>query len=648
MLLSGPGAAFSAAIVASLRLRRLQVATSVAVIDRLFLKMQAELPAFSAAPQERWRNIEAYVYCLRQSGTKDPTFFNAPRVGELLQLLPALPAVGELTTTAIRTVRARRRAAAVAALLAALSHAWLRSSRGRSSRCAPPARPQVGTHSDWLSHNPALLPPLLTFVAEGLTQDKTAAAASQAMKHLCEKCAEHLAEEATMAQLLQMYLGTLQLKLQTADRVDLIAALAFVVSQMPLHQVLPAMQAIAHPLLTRLREILQSGNSVVSEVAQLLDQICSLLREVSPTETASADTPALQDALHPSVQMLQSIWDVLDAVFVRHGSSSQCMEKLTRCYKHTAKNCRDSFGAVVPKLLEQVTAWYEQQPHSCFVYVVNWVLTSFSRQNEFHPLFAQTFQRVSQATFQLLSVRSTITDNPDVVDDYFELCAKVLRFMPPLLLESDLLQTVFQCGCAGLHILHREAGRSVTAFFEVLISLEVLACGRRSGRAEQVMQMYAVSRPSAVRPPEPATARPTARLCSRLLTILHSHALQPINLPEPGRSRLHGVVVSNGPTLANAVVTAIAGVLPPARVRFVAPLLKLLAEVDPQACAQWMDAAIKALPSGARPTRPCGSVPTSMHRPHPTPAPHSPRMAQLARAGYRCARRREHVDHDHV
>ena len=57
--------------------------------------------------------------------------------------------------------------------------------------------------------------------------------------------------------------------------------------------------------------------------------------------------------------------------------------------------------------------------------------------------------------------------------------------------------------------------------------------------------------------------------------------------------------MTNGPTLANAVVTAIAGVLPPARVRFIAPLLKLLAEVDTQACAQWMDAAIKALPPGA-------------------------------------------------
>ena len=56
------------------------------------------------------------------------------------------------------------------------------------------------------------------------------------MKHLCDACAEHLAEAATVAQLLTMYNGALNLELHVHDRVDLIAALTFVVSQMPLPQ----------------------------------------------------------------------------------------------------------------------------------------------------------------------------------------------------------------------------------------------------------------------------------------------------------------------------------------------------------------------------------------------------------------------------
>eukprot|EP00320_Phaeocystis_rex_P016070 CAMPEP_0119067774 /NCGR_PEP_ID=MMETSP1178-20130426/10153_1 /TAXON_ID=33656 /ORGANISM="unid sp, Strain CCMP2000" /LENGTH=44 /DNA_ID= /DNA_START= /DNA_END= /DNA_ORIENTATION= len=43
-----------------------------------------------------------------------------------------------------------------------------------------------------------------------------AAAASQSMKQLCDACAEHLADEASMTQLLQMYHGTLRLSLHNA------------------------------------------------------------------------------------------------------------------------------------------------------------------------------------------------------------------------------------------------------------------------------------------------------------------------------------------------------------------------------------------------------------------------------------------------
>ena len=117
---------------------------------------------------------------------------------------------------------------------------------------------------------------------------------------------------------------------------------------------------------------------------------------------------------HPSVQMLQRIWEVLDAVFRRHGSSSNCMEKLCRCYKHTARNCGEAFRAVVPMLLPQVTGWYEAQPHSCFLYMNNVCLTSFGngvKAGDLLPLFADSFCRMSVATFKLLQA-SSLVDNP--------------------------------------------------------------------------------------------------------------------------------------------------------------------------------------------------------------------------------------------
>jgi len=233
------------------------------------------------------------------------------------------------------------------------------------------------------------------------------------MKHLCDSCAEHLAAEATMQQLLQMYLGTLTLQLTPADRVDLISALAFVVSQMELQHILPAMQAIAQPLLDRMTAMLQGPSSSANDIAIALEQICALLRGVTPSRNAS-DAQIAASGGHPSVQMLQVIWEVLDAVFRRHGTSSNCMEKLCRCYKHTARNCGDAFRQVVPMLLPQVTNWYEGQPHSCFLYMNNVCLTSFgmgAKAGDLLPLFTDAFRRMSVATFKLLQA-STLVDNP--------------------------------------------------------------------------------------------------------------------------------------------------------------------------------------------------------------------------------------------
>lgn len=497
-----------------------KVASSVAVISRLMAWLQEKLPAFAADPAGRWREVEGCVFCLRQSISKnDDTFFTSPAVAQFLQLLPTLPDVGLLVPQCIRT---------------------------------------VGTYATWLNKNPELLPPLLTFVSGGLGSPKTAPATSQALKSLCDQCADHLNDDATMAQLLQMYRGALALDLQPPDRVDLIAALSSVVSNMAPASVVPTMQAIAAPLVEALQQNLASASGTAGEVALLLEQLCALLRGVSPRDSAGTDTPGLQDSRHPSLELLQQLWSTLESVFVRHGSSASCMEKLCRCYRHTARTCGPAFQTCVPQLLPQVTGWYEQQPHSCFVYMCNVCIGAFVPPNgggdaltpAILPVVAESFSRISTATFTLLSkTADAIVSSPDVVDDFFELCSKVLRKQPSLLLESPVLGAAMQCGCAALHIQHKEAGRSVVCFFENMVE----ALG------------------------------PRARV-----------PLTPASL-----AALQGMLAAHGPQLVSQLVLAVAGHLPPQRVRFLAPLLQALMRAAKETFTAWATDAVRTLPAAA-------------------------------------------------
>ena len=60
------------------------------------------------------------------------------------------------------------------------------------------------------------------------------------------------------------------------------------------------------------------------------------------------------------------------------------------------------------------------------VQMCNVCISNFGGMPELLPVFALAYCRLSNATFRLLSITSTIPDNPDVVDDYFELSSKVM------------------------------------------------------------------------------------------------------------------------------------------------------------------------------------------------------------------------------
>ena len=57
-----------------------KVATSVAIVERLYASLHTAMVPFQAAPAQQWRQVEGCIYCLRQSISKnDPTFFTSER-----------------------------------------------------------------------------------------------------------------------------------------------------------------------------------------------------------------------------------------------------------------------------------------------------------------------------------------------------------------------------------------------------------------------------------------------------------------------------------------------------------------------------------------------------------------------------------------
>ena len=225
----------------------------------------------------------------------------------------------------------------------------------------------------------------------------------------------------------------------------------------------------------RLRAVLADGGSGgAAEVASVLEELARSSAGNSPSSIGGADCPQLQDAPHPCVQLLQAGCGATWAQFSRGTAATRAAWNGCAVATSTPRATAGRRSTPsCPALLPQVTSWYEERPQSCFLYVCNVCFTQYGGSvSALAPTFAESFGRMATATFRVLSASpSALLDSPDIVDDFFELCSKVLRRMPALLLESEALTTLFHCGCAGLHVQHREANRSVVSFFETLVPL---------------------------------------------------------------------------------------------------------------------------------------------------------------------------------
>eukprot|EP01052_Picozoa_sp_SAG31_P036430 SAG31_NODE_4547_length_3149_cov_1.750820_2_plen_224_part_00 len=67
----------------------------------------------------------------------------------------------------------------------------------------------------------------------------------------------------------------------------------------------------------------------------------------------------------------------------------------------------------------------------------------------------------------LLSTPQQFVELPDVVEDFFDFCAKFYRVNPAILLHgnAEVLASILGCGMRGLSLGHRDASKSLLGFF---------------------------------------------------------------------------------------------------------------------------------------------------------------------------------------
>jgi transportin-3 len=360
----------------------------------------------------------------------------------------------------------------------------------------------VGRSSSFLATQPQFLPPLMEFISQGLMSPLTVASSSLAIMNLFKNCRP----SHSLLQLDMFYAQVCQLReagqLPVGSDIDILEGLCFVMAGMDIEESLQALNHTTEPIITALQQHIATKASS-KLVIEDLDRLTILLSHASASRVTDR---------HPGVEMFKEIWPILQQTMNDYPKELVC-EKACRCFKHMLRNAKLHALPIMESMTYILAEEFESKPFACFLYSASnciatigdcceldkvsdeMVLVAGIRVGQLKQATTNMFHIMSTSFFTRHSSLAEFDQNPDVVEEYFYLMARVLHVIPHMFLEYEEALTVISAGVTGLQLKHREAQKGILLFFERLVGVplalsragEVLDTSHAMQRAQEIV-----------------------------------------------------------------------------------------------------------------------------------------------------------------
>jgi len=543
--------------------------------------------AFAQAPAQHWRPVEASLFCIRRLA--EPVLEHmhdlAPHVsdaavrfeqgGPINSLL--LPQILQALLPANSPVLQCAEVKVTAISLIGAYSAWI-----AAHDAARDAELQRGSSS-----KPDYLLQALTFVVASLREPRTCVPAARAFRHLCESNRDKLTREAYLPQLIQVFNEFCSVTIHGSGRSpqtghsleeqkQIIEGVAFVVSSVGNPQapeqdmLLLCMTTLMRPMvegLTAICSAVPAGQPLSADAASL---VASHLDRLG--ETFARLNPSLNPNVPHFISMLlrvaQQVAQPLFVLMQRFDDDERRMDKLCRVFKWFIKTTRLHMihhgGALLPTLIQHLVAAFQRRPHACFLYLFSVLVDSFGMvpvpgtapQGDFVRAYLRGFLELS---LPQMASTEMMAHNPDMTEDFFETCAKVLKTCPEKFFEMDptLHLNIIQRAMLALPLHHRNSLSSASNFLSLYLEHGVVVPG------------------------------------------LHATPVV------PAHQKLIGDVVTQvGGEVVRVIVNNIAGALPVYRLQMMTGLMEnLIAFCGPERMGHWLTAALAPVPPTVDPTK---------------------------------------------
>eukprot|EP00825_Cyclidium_porcatum_P051885 TRINITY_DN9680_c0_g1_i6.p1 TRINITY_DN9680_c0_g1~~TRINITY_DN9680_c0_g1_i6.p1 ORF type:complete len:333 (-),score=42.91 TRINITY_DN9680_c0_g1_i6:118-1116(-) len=168
------------------------------------------------------------------------------------------------------------------------------------------------------------------------------------------------------------------------------------------------------------------------------------------------------------VNILKELWNVIVIIleYYTQEYNDDIVEKTCRFIKHTMRCIQKEFIPFLQPYLSAVVKLYSQKQISTYLYAIEVTITVFYKNPEQEQIIQNSFNSLCTTTFQNFQSIQQFEEYPDIIEDFFGMQQRIIKFSRKLFLQSHLLQQIFLFALEGIGIQHTQAAKSLYHFIE--------------------------------------------------------------------------------------------------------------------------------------------------------------------------------------
>ncbi|XP_056277456.1 importin-13-like isoform X1 [Pseudoliparis swirei] len=334
----------------------------------------------------------------------------------------------------------------------------------------------IGSLAEWLADHPVMLGGILPMVLQGLVKAELSVSSVSTLKRICRECRHDLSPFAQ--DILTMSQDVLVKKIHKSSQcMWLMQALGFLLSALPLEEILGRLHSLITPHVQQLDALAQQEPDPTNKqsIIHILGMLSSLFTTLDINRQADslegAPSPRLtpsQSTQNPVVVVLQQVFTLIQNILSKWLDDSDVVEAVCEVFDKSVRTLLHDFGPMVAELSEMLVQIFCAFPQASALDLARLLVHIFSGEEHHISHIKSLIVVLTSATLTIFEQGPR--DHPDIAESFMHLHAQILKRKPDMYLSDQLdVKKLFYCGILSLKFPETTTVKAATLFFTELL-----------------------------------------------------------------------------------------------------------------------------------------------------------------------------------